>query len=127
MTSSPVQTHQFDSRDPAAIQEFLSTVYDPKLRIQSRNGYRLTHHRVDTGPFAIATTRQTGHLEIDASTLGGLVIGRTRTAHVDRSCAGSADRFGPGEHPPRHQAARSRAPSGGIPARWNSAYWTCRC
>ncbi|MFI6237161.1 helix-turn-helix transcriptional regulator [Micromonospora sp. NPDC050784] len=97
MTSSPVQTHQFDSRDPAAIQEFLSATYDPKLRIQSRNGYRLTHHRVDTGPFAIATTRQTGHLEIDASTLGGLVIGRSRTAHVDRSCAGSAHRFGPGE------------------------------
>ncbi|MEU8387954.1 helix-turn-helix transcriptional regulator [Micromonospora sp. NPDC048842] len=97
MTSSPVQTRQFDSRDPAAIQEFLSATYDPKLRIQSRNGYRLTHHRVDTGPFAIATTRQTAHLEIDASTLGGLVIGRTRTAHVDRSCAGSAHRFGPGE------------------------------
>lgn len=97
MTSSPVQTHQFDSRDPAAIHEFLSATYDPKLRIQSKNGYRLNHHRVDTGPFAIATTRQTGHLDIDASTLGGLVIGRTRTAHVNRSCAGSAHRFGPGE------------------------------
>ncbi|WP_327031479.1 helix-turn-helix transcriptional regulator [Micromonospora ureilytica] len=97
MTSSPVQTHQFDSRDPAAIQEFLSATYDPKLRIQSRNGYRLTHQRMDTGPFAIATTRQTGHLEIYSSTLGGLVIGSTRTAHVDRSCAGSAHRFGPGD------------------------------
>ncbi|MBQ1018712.1 helix-turn-helix transcriptional regulator [Micromonospora sp. D93] len=97
MTSSPVQTHQFDSRDPAAIQEFLSATYDPKLRIQSRNGYRLTHQRLDTGPFAIATTRQTGRLEIYASALGGLVIGSTRTAHVDRSCAGSAHRFGPGD------------------------------
>ncbi|RZT78084.1 helix-turn-helix protein [Micromonospora violae] len=97
MTSSPVQTHQFDSRDPAAIQDFLSATYDPKLHIQSRNGYRLTHRRVDTGPFAIATTRQTGHLDIGAATLGGLVIGRTRTARVDRSCAGSTHRFGPGE------------------------------
>ncbi|MGW5559699.1 helix-turn-helix transcriptional regulator [Micromonospora sp. NPDC003944] len=97
MTPSPVQTHNFDSRDPAAIQEFLSATYDPKLRIQSRNGYRLTHHRVDTGPFAMATTRQTGHLEIGASTLDGLVVGRARTARVDRSCAGSAHRFGPGE------------------------------
>ncbi|WCN84106.1 helix-turn-helix transcriptional regulator [Micromonospora sp. LH3U1] len=97
MTSSPVQTHQFDSRDPVAIHTFLSTTYDPKLRIHSRNGYRLTHHRVDTGPFAIATTRQTGQLDIGASTLGGLVIGRTRTARVDRACDGSADRFGPGD------------------------------
>ncbi|MEU7973438.1 AraC family transcriptional regulator [Micromonospora sp. NPDC049089] len=97
MTSSHVQTYRFDSRDPTAIQEFLSDTYDPKLRIQSRNGYRLTHHRVDTGPFAIATTRQTGHLEIDASTLDGLVIGRTRTARVDRSCGGSDHRFGPGD------------------------------
>ncbi|MEU4532687.1 helix-turn-helix transcriptional regulator [Micromonospora ureilytica] len=97
MTSSPVQTHQFDSRDPAAIEGFLSATYDPKLRIQSRNGYRLTHQRMDTGPFAIATTRQTGHLEICSSTLGGLVIGSTRTAHVDRSCAGSAHRLGPGD------------------------------
>ncbi|MDG9676114.1 helix-turn-helix transcriptional regulator [Micromonospora sp. DH14] len=97
MTSSPVQTRQFDSRDPAAIQEFLSATYDPKLRIHSRNGYRLTHRRVDTGPFALASTSQTGHLEIDASTLGGLVIGRSRSARVDRACAGSAHRFGPGE------------------------------
>ncbi|MGC4851238.1 helix-turn-helix transcriptional regulator [Micromonospora sp. DT15] len=97
MTSSHVQTHQFDSRDPTAIQEFLSATYDPKLRIQSRNAYRLTHHRVDTGPFAIATTRQNGHLEIDVSALGRLAIGRNRTAHGDRSCAGSDHRFGPGD------------------------------
>ncbi|MEU8257493.1 helix-turn-helix transcriptional regulator [Micromonospora inaquosa] len=97
MTSSPVQIHQFDSRDPTAIQDFLSATYDPKLRIHSRNGYRLTHRRVSTGPFAIATTSQTGHLEIDTNTLGGLVIGRTRSARVDRSSAGSAHRFGPGE------------------------------
>ncbi|WP_030490231.1 helix-turn-helix transcriptional regulator [Micromonospora chokoriensis] len=98
MTSSPVQTHRFDSRDPAAVQEFLSATYDPKLRIQSTDRYRLTHHRVDTGPFAIATTRQTGHLEIGTSSnLHGLVIGRTRTARVERSCVGSAHRFGPGE------------------------------
>ncbi|MBM0277354.1 hypothetical protein [Micromonospora tarensis] len=88
MTSTPVQTHQFDSRDPVAIHEFLSATYDPKLRIHSRKGYRLTHQRVDAGSFAIASTRQTGHLGISASTLGGLVIARSRTARVDRTCAG---------------------------------------
>ncbi|MEK8105997.1 hypothetical protein NKG94_14090 [Micromonospora sp. M12] len=80
-----------------AIEGFLAATYDPRLRIHSRNGYRLTHHRVDAGPFAIATTRQTGHLDIAASTLDGLVIGRSRSARVDRACAGSAHRFGPGE------------------------------
>ncbi|MDG4780988.1 helix-turn-helix transcriptional regulator [Micromonospora sp. WMMD961] len=97
MTSTPVQTHQFDSRDPVAIQQFLSTTYDPKLRVHSRHGYQLSHHRVDAGPFALATTRQTGHLDIDASTLSGLVVGSSRTARVDRACDGSADRFGPGD------------------------------
>ncbi|MCZ7373853.1 helix-turn-helix transcriptional regulator [Micromonospora sp. WMMC250] len=97
MTSTPVHTHQFDSHDPVAIHQFLSATYDPKLRVQSRNGYQLSHHRVDAGPFAIATTRQNGHLDIDASTLRGLVIGRTRTARVDRACHGPADRFGPGD------------------------------
>ncbi|MGI5521325.1 helix-turn-helix transcriptional regulator [Micromonospora sp. CA-259024] len=97
MTSPPVRTQQFDSRDPAAIHRFLSTMYDPRLRIHSRNGYRLTHRRVDTGSFAIATTRQTGQLDIGASALGGLVIGRAHTARVDRACAGSTNRFGPGD------------------------------
>ncbi|MFF0469623.1 AraC family transcriptional regulator [Micromonospora zamorensis] len=97
MTSTPLQTDQFESRDPVAIHQFLSTVYDTKLRIHSRNGYRLSHHRVDAGPFAVSTTRQTGHLEIDASTLGGLVVGSARTARGERSCDGSADRFAPGD------------------------------
>ncbi|MDG4809667.1 helix-turn-helix transcriptional regulator [Micromonospora sp. WMMD1120] len=97
MTSTPVRAHEFDSRDPAAIHGFLSATYDPKLRIHSRKGYRLTHQRVDAGPFAIATTRQTGHLGIGANMLAGLVIARSRTARVDRACAGSADRLGPGE------------------------------
>ncbi|MGW2627579.1 AraC family transcriptional regulator [Micromonospora taraxaci] len=97
MTSAPVQAHQFDSRDPATIHQFLSRTYDPKLRLQSRSGYHLSHHGVDAGPFAIATTRQNSHLDIDASTLGGLVVGSTRSARVDRACDGSADRFGPGD------------------------------
>ncbi|MEU7591122.1 helix-turn-helix transcriptional regulator [Micromonospora sp. NPDC049230] len=97
MTSTPVQVRQFDSRDPAAIHDFLSATYDPRLRLHSRNNYRLTHRRVDAGPFALATTRQTGQLDIGATTLDGLVLGRTRTARVDRGCAGSANRFGPGE------------------------------
>ncbi|MEU8184311.1 AraC family transcriptional regulator [Micromonospora sp. NPDC049044] len=97
MTSSPVQTRHFDSRDPVAIHEFLSTTYDPKLRLDSRKRFRLAHHRVDAGPFAIATTRQTGHLDISATELRGLVLGCTRTARVDRGCAGSANRFNPGE------------------------------
>ncbi|MEO3770434.1 helix-turn-helix transcriptional regulator [Micromonospora sp. B9E7] len=97
MTSIPVQTHQFDSHDPVAIQQFLSTTYDPKLLVHNRHGYQLSHHRVDAGPFAIATTRQTGHLGINASTLGGLVVGSSRTARVDRACDGSTDRFRPGD------------------------------
>ncbi|MEU7799164.1 helix-turn-helix domain-containing protein [Micromonospora arborensis] len=97
MTSSTVQTRHFDSWDPVAIHGFLSTAYDPKLRIHSSNKYRFIHHSVETGPFAMATVRHTGQLDMGASNLGGLAITHTRTARIDRTCGGSANRFGPGD------------------------------
>ncbi|MGC4747469.1 helix-turn-helix transcriptional regulator [Micromonospora sp. DT201] len=97
MTSSTVQTRHFDSWDPAAIHGFLSTAYDPKLRIRSKARYRFTHHSVDTGPFTMATVHHTGQLDMGANNLEGLVITHTRTARIDRACGGSTNRFGPGD------------------------------
>ncbi|MEV4826586.1 AraC family transcriptional regulator [Micromonospora sp. NPDC049274] len=96
--TSPVQTRGFESRDPAAIHRFLASTYTPHLRIRAGEiGYHLVHQRVDTGPFALATTRQTAHLDIQVGDLDGLVVCRTRTALISRACEGSPHRFGPGE------------------------------
>ncbi|MDG4758447.1 helix-turn-helix transcriptional regulator [Micromonospora sp. WMMD710] len=96
--TSPVQTQRFDSRDPAAIHRFLASTYDTDLRIRAgETGYHLVHQRVDTGPFALATASQTAHLDIEVEDLGGLAVCRARTALIDRTCEGSAHRFGPGD------------------------------
>ncbi|WTO10926.1 hypothetical protein OG505_12510 [Micromonospora sp. NBC_00617] len=96
--TSPVQTRKFDSRDPVAIHRFLASTYTPDLRIRpGEAGYHLVHQRVDTGPFALATTRQTAHLDIQVGDMDGLVVCRTRTAMVSRADEGSAHRFGPGD------------------------------
>ncbi|MFC7711605.1 helix-turn-helix transcriptional regulator [Micromonospora lupini] len=96
--TSPVQTRGFDSRDPAAIHRFLASTYTPDLRIRAGEaGYHLVHQRVDTGPFALATTRQTAHLDIQVGQMDGLVVCRTRTAGISRASEGSTHLFGPGD------------------------------
>ncbi|MEH1167700.1 helix-turn-helix transcriptional regulator [Micromonospora sp. CPCC 205539] len=96
--TSPLHAQVFESRDPAEIHEFLAATYDPALRLGGgEDGYRLVHRRVDTGPFALATTGQTADLDIRVDDIGGLVVCRTRTARVERACDGSADRFDPGD------------------------------
>ncbi|MEU4401901.1 helix-turn-helix transcriptional regulator [Micromonospora orduensis] len=97
MTSS-VQTRGFDSRDPAAIHRFLASTYGTDLRIRAaETGYHLVHQRVDAGPFALAATGQTAHLDIEVGDIDGLVVCRSRTALIDRTCEGSPHRFGPGD------------------------------
>ncbi|WP_328417523.1 helix-turn-helix transcriptional regulator [Micromonospora sp. NBC_00389] len=96
--TSPVQTRGFESRDPAAIRHFLARTYDTDLRIRGGdNGYRLSHQRIDTGLFALATIAQTAHLDIDVHGIDALVICRTRTARVERATDGAVHRFGPGD------------------------------
>ncbi|MEU7842945.1 AraC family transcriptional regulator [Micromonospora sp. NPDC049114] len=96
--TSPVQTRGFDSRDPAAIHRFLASTYTPDLRIRAGEaGYHLVHRRVDAGPFALARTGQSAHLDIQVGDMDGLIVCRTRTAMVSRACGGSAHRFGPGD------------------------------
>ncbi|MET8283437.1 AraC family transcriptional regulator [Micromonospora sp. NPDC005174] len=96
--TSPVQTRGFDSHDPEAIHHFLASTYTADLRIHAGDaGYRLVHRRVDAGPFALATTGQTAHLDIEVGDMEGLVVGRTRSARVSRACQGAAHRFAPGD------------------------------
>jgi AraC-like DNA-binding protein len=96
--TSPVQTRGFDSRDPSAIHHFLARTYDTDLRMRGGDdGIRLVHKRVDAGPFAVATTGQTAHLDVEVGAIDGLVICRAHTARVDRTCDGTAHRFAPGD------------------------------
>ncbi|MFC4017139.1 helix-turn-helix transcriptional regulator [Micromonospora sp. GCM10011542] len=93
-----VETYRFESRDPAIIGNFLATTYDTHLRIRSGDGgYRLVHQHVDAGSFALATTGQSAHLDIAADGIDALVVARSRTARVERSCDRSANRFGAGD------------------------------
>ncbi|MEU5910364.1 helix-turn-helix transcriptional regulator [Micromonospora sp. NPDC047527] len=96
--TSTAHFQRFDSRDPAAIHRFLATTYDTDLRIRAGDtGYHLVHQRVDAGPFAVGATSQTGQLDIVVGGMDALVVCRARTALVDRTCDGSAHRFGPGD------------------------------
>ncbi|MET8230618.1 helix-turn-helix transcriptional regulator [Micromonospora sp. NPDC005298] len=97
MTPS-VQSREFDSRDPAAIHRFLARTYGTDLRIRAEEtGYHFVHQRIDAGPFALTATGQTAHLDIEVGEMDGLVVSRSRTAHVKRTCEGSTHRFGPGD------------------------------
>ncbi|WP_433538493.1 helix-turn-helix transcriptional regulator [Micromonospora sp. CA-249363] len=96
--TSPVQARGFESHDPAAIHRFLASTYTADLRIHAgETGYHLVHRRVDAGPFALATIGQSAHLDIEVGDIDGLVVCRTRSALISRTCQGEAHRFGPGD------------------------------
>ncbi|WP_435208373.1 AraC family transcriptional regulator [Micromonospora sp. bgisy143] len=96
--TSPVQTRGFDSHDPEAIHRFLARTYTAGLRIRAgETGYRLVHRRVDAGPFALATTGQSAHLDIEVDDIDGLIVCRSRSARISRVAEGVPHRLGPGD------------------------------
>ncbi|PWR08749.1 AraC family transcriptional regulator [Micromonospora acroterricola] len=93
-----MQIQRFDSNDAVATHHFLAATYGTQLRIHGGDkGYRLVHQRVDTGPFALATIDQTACLDIGVGDIAGLVVCRTRTARVARTCDEVTHRFAPGD------------------------------
>ncbi|RIV39699.1 helix-turn-helix transcriptional regulator [Micromonospora radicis] len=89
--------HRFDSRDPGTIHDFLTNAYGTGMTIRATERYRFRHHRVDAGPFWLETVEQSTRLEVDVGRVNALVVVQVVNGRVDRACAGTAGRFGPGD------------------------------
>ncbi|WP_165521965.1 AraC family transcriptional regulator [Micromonospora zingiberis] len=89
--------HRFDSQNPDTIQQFLTNAYGTQMTIRAARAYRLRHDRIDAGPFCLDTMAQSSQLDIDVGPIDALVVSHVVSGRIDRDCAGTRGRFGPGD------------------------------
>ncbi|MFI5837559.1 hypothetical protein ACIA5A_28160 [Micromonospora sp. NPDC051300] len=99
MSVATTVSHDFDSREPELIHQYLAAAYGVRgLRMDSGGlDYRLSHRRLCAGPFSVDRSALSADLRVSVDGSESVVVCESTTSSVNRVCDGEEGCFGPGD------------------------------